>query len=237
MSTNQASVSVVLSKTTRQIMSNFSKISASMILQPGKILRVADMETGTVFARSKIEEEFPFDFPIVDISQLLSVMDLTTMKDCSLKFVPETNETQAHILLQGSGVSVRFVASSSMLVQLPEVEPEVEDNSPDIIFEAPISHQALTDFKSACRTLGLTHCLLKNENGRAYVVGQDPTTDASNDYVLDLGETKLDDCELYILLSSIKFIESDYIFRATSAFLLGMTPNKKIEYFVSAEQM
>lgn len=228
---------IVLSKTTRMILENFSKISSAILLQPEKVLRAADAETGTVFARAQIEEDFPFEFAIADIGQLLSVMKLTTMKDCVMKFVPQEGKNLAYILLQGSGVSVKFVAGSKLLVDLPPVEPELEEGSPDVLFDAQVTHQSLSDFKSACNTLGLTHCIMKNENGKAYLVGQNPTTDASNDYVLNLGDTSLDDCSVYVLVSVLKFIESDYRIRTNGAFLHAANTSGKIEYFISCEEI
>lgn len=233
---------IQLSKTTRAIMSNFASISPAFCLEQGNILRVADAETGTVYARAEIEETFPMDFPIADINQLLRILKLSSMKECGLEFFDEDASIHEpkRVMIKGAGVSVKFVASSSLMVSLPkkEEEPRLPEDPEDISFEAEIEHQALSDFKTACDTLGLTHAILKNENGESYLVGQDPTIDNSSDYILKLGKTDKPDCEVPVLVSSLKLVESDYTFRAVgNVFINATSRNEKISYFISAEEV
>lgn len=233
---------VKLSDTTRAIMKNFAGISQSFLLETNKELRVSDADTGTCFARADIEEQFPMEFAIADINQLLNILSLSSMKDCSIEFVPDneaTNEPR-HMVIKGGKTSVRFFSSSAVTVDLPNKEEgeEPQINDADVVFEAEIPGQVWVDFVRACKTLGLSHCSFLVQDKKSYLVGSDPTIDNSDDYVVDLGETEREDVTVPVLIKACKFIESEsYTIKAQRLFINANTKGNAVSYFISAEQL
>ncbi|AIM51751.1 sliding clamp DNA polymerase accessory domain protein, partial [Dickeya phage phiDP23.1] len=60
---------ITLSERTLQLLANFETINPSIVLTPGKMLRSIN-DSSTVIAVAQIEEEFPFEFPILDLTKL-----------------------------------------------------------------------------------------------------------------------------------------------------------------------
>ncbi|CAL9956863.1 DNA polymerase processivity factor [Vibrio phage D528] len=227
------SQNVKLSERTKSLLSNFSKIHPSILLEEGTLLRIGD-ETGSIYAQAEIEETLPMEFPIFQTSGLLSVLNLGAFKECELEFHeenPDADEVKK-ILVKGSGSSVDYWASSESLVDLPPEEPPVED----VDYSIELSAEGLSDFKKACAALGLDTAVLKNLDGRAYLTGTNPELDNSNDYHVDMGKTDKADCEIAIKVENIKVLPGSYKVEGVNDMLVRFTSTDgALKYFIGAE--
>ncbi|CAL9976984.1 DNA polymerase processivity factor [Vibrio phage K469] len=224
---------VKLSDRTKSLLSNFSKIHPSILLEEGNMLRIGD-ETGSIYAQAEIEETLPMEFPIFQTSGLLSVLNLGAFKECELAFHDEDAEKEQvkRIEVKGNGSMVDYWASSESLVDLPPEEPPVEE----VDYSIELSAEGLSDFKKACAALGLDTAVLKNEGGRAYLTGTNPELDNSNDYHVDMGATDKEDCEIAIKVENIKVLPGNYTVEAVTDMLVRFTSlDKALKYFIGAE--
>ncbi|AUR97721.1 hypothetical protein NVP1244A_019 [Vibrio phage 1.244.A._10N.261.54.C3] len=222
-----------LSERTKALLSNFSKIHPSILLEEGNVLRIGD-ETGSIYAQAEIEESIPMEFPIFQTTGLLSVLNLGAFKECELEFHDENpdEELVKKILVKGSGSTVDYWASSDALVDLPPQEPPVEE----VDYSIELSSEGLSDFKKACAALGLDTAVLKNVGGRAYLSGTNPELDNSNDYTIDMGATKKDDCEIAVKVENLKVLPGNYTVEGVTDMLVRFTStDKALKYFIGAE--
>lgn len=247
MTNETTSTKVTLSESTRTILTEFARVSQSIIIQEGKHLRVAD-DANVVFAKATLEETIPMDFPMADINKLLRVLKLSALKEkCELEFHPADDKEPKRILIRGDGVSIKFVASSDLLVEIPDETVEqslwVSQDSDGKVFDVTVTQQAFKDFKDACGALGLSTCTFKNENGSAYIVGSNPTLDDSDDYILQMGTTDLPDIEVPVLMENLKYlgnITSQYNIRASADPMMHVhvaSEGGELNYFIAAEQI
>lgn len=194
---------IKLSDRTLQLLGNFETICPSIVLTPGKKLRTVN-DSNTVIAVADIDEEFPFEFPILDLTKLLSIQRLPSFKSGVIEMDAD------HILLKGDASQLKFWRSAKELTIVPEEGIELEN----VVFEATVSHEKLKELIRACSTLGHKTVRLVASGGKTQLVGTSPTIDNSNDYSVELGETTLGDVSMPVDVSNLKMIEGNYIIRA-----------------------
>ena len=66
---------IALSKTTIEILKNFSTINTSIVIKEGNVLRTISNEEN-ILATAKVEETFPQTFAIYDLNQFLAGLSL-----------------------------------------------------------------------------------------------------------------------------------------------------------------
>lgn len=192
-------MSLKLSERTLQLLQNFEGICPSVVLQSGKVLRTIN-DSSTVIAIAQIEEDFPFEFPIMDMGKLLSILRLPNFKACELDFTADM------ITIRGSNAEVNFWRSAKELAAVPPDELTTDT----VVFQATITAEQMKEFTRACSALGHKTARLVNKGGKAMMVGVTTTLDNSNNYTLHLGETALGDCCVNLDVGNLKFVESEY---------------------------
>jgi len=194
--------SIKLSSRTVGILQNFSSISSSIVLQPGKRLCTIS-ESQTLIAMADIEEDFPSEFPILDVSKLLSIMKLKSFKECELDFQDK------RIILRGDKAEMQFWASAKELTTPPPEDLQM----PSIEFQAEVQADQLSEFIRVCSVMSHKTAMLVNKAGKTFLIGTTSELENSNDYTLELGETTLGDCEFPMDVSNFKMMESPYIIK------------------------
>lgn len=217
---------IILSDRTIQLLSNFETICPSIILEPGKKLKTVN-DSNTVIAIADIDEDFPCDFPILDLTKLLAIQRLPSFKGGKINF------GQDAIVLKGDKSELKFWKSAKDLVQIPQNEIPLET----VCFEASATPEQMKELTRACSTLGHKTVKLVAKAGLTYLVGTTTELDNSNDYTVHLGETTLADCEFPIDVSNMKMIEGNYIIRADADMQLVNFQSKDgtINYYVGQQ--
>lgn len=215
--------SIKLSERTATLLANAATISPSIILQPGQMLRTVS-DSATILMFAKIEEEFPHEFPILDISKLLSILKLKNFKTCDLEFGPDK------VVLKGDKTEATFWRSAKELTALPP-EGLVLDS---VDYQAEITHEQLSEFIRACSVLGHKIAKLVNKGGKTLLVGTNPEIDNSNDYQVELGETDLGDCDLLVEVGNLKVVDGNYTIKASSEMQVInlVSADNSINYFI-----
>ena len=217
---------IKLSERTLQLLSNFESICPSIVLAPGKKLRTVN-DSATVIAIADIDEEFPFEFPILDLTKLLSIQRLPSFKSGVIEMDAD------HILLKGDSSQLKFWRSAKELTVVPADGIELGN----VIFEATVTPEKLKELTRACSTLGHKTVRLVAKGGKTSLVGTSPTIDNSNDYSVELGETTLGDSTTPVDVANLKMIEGNYVIRVDSDLQLVnfQSIDGTINYFVGMQ--
>ncbi|AVO22950.1 sliding clamp DNA polymerase accessory protein [Erwinia phage vB_EamM-Bue1] len=219
-------MSITLTPRTLSILQNFSGVCPSIVLQPGKKLRVVS-DSATVIAMADIEEDFPSEFPVLDITKLLAILKLKSFKECKLEF------TDKKITLNGDKVELAFWASAKELTAPPPEDLILDD----VNFQAEVTADTLDEFIRVCNVLSHKTAKLVNKNGKTYLTGTTAELENSNDYVVELGETTLGDCSFPLDVSNLKMMSSGYIIKACEEMQVASfeSSDASLKYFVGLQ--
>ena len=122
-----------ISDTTKEILKNFSEINPNLMITPGKTIKtISTMKN--ILATAGVEEDFPQDIAIYDLSEFLGMMSLFNkptfaFDDKSMTISEEGTSTK----------SKYFFADASILtvpqkdVKMPETEVEFRLTEADLV--------------------------------------------------------------------------------------------------------
>lgn len=217
---------ITLSERTLQLLANFETINPSIVLTPGKMLRSIN-DSSTVIAVAQIEEDFPFEFPILDLTKLLAIQRLPSFKSGKAEFHED------YIHLKGENSQLQFWRSAKELTVVPADGIDLGS----VEFEAAITPEKMKELTRACSTLGHKTVRLVASAGKTRLVATTTTLDNSNDYTVELGETTLNDFVMALDVSNLKMIEGNYTIRADSELQMVnfQSTDGTINYFVGAQ--
>lgn len=192
-----------LSERTLQLLANFETICPSVTLEPGKKLRTVN-DASTVIAVADIDEDFQFEFPILDLTKLLAIQRLPSFKEGNIEM------HQDHVLLKGNNSKLQFWRSAKELTVIPQSEISLMS----VDFEANVTPEQMKELTRACSTLGHKTVRLVATGGKTSLVGTTTTIDNSNNYTVELGETDKGDFTMPVDVVNLKMIEGNYVIRA-----------------------
>jgi len=167
-----------LSEKTLSLLKNFSGINQSILIKSGNKLRTISVMKN-ILAEAIVDEEFPKDFAIYELSQFLNGL--------SLHQSPELNfDNDAYVVIrEGKMRSKYFFADPSVIVTPPE--KEIVLPSEDVCFE--LSTQQLDKLLKAAAVYQLPDLSVVGEVGVVKLVVRDKKNDTSNDFSIVVGET------------------------------------------------
>ena len=168
-----------LSKNTFKILENFKDINQSILFKKGNRLRTISVMKN-ILAEVTIEEEFPKDFGIYDLSQFLNGIG-------NLYYDPELDfANDGHVVIkEGKMRSKYFFADPNVIITPPE--KPITLPSEDVTFT--ISTEQLDKLLKAAAIYQLPDLAVVGEAGVVKVVVRDKKNDASNSFSITVGET------------------------------------------------
>ena len=168
-----------ISKTTNNILDNFSKISNSLLLVEGK--RQGTVASGkTVLAIAELPEAWPKETGIYDLSTFLQTLSL--FDGPSVQFGDE----EFIISRDKSRIKYRYSDPSTIP---PQPNKILSTEKPDVTFE--LSESALQQLMKTIRVLQLTAVKISVEAGDVVVRAFDPKNPASNAFEYTVPEDKV----------------------------------------------
>lgn len=217
---------ITLSERTLQLLGNFETICPSIVLTPDKKLRTVN-DACNVIAVAEIEEEFPFEFPILDLTKLLAIHRLPGFKNGKIDF------SEDHLLLKGENSQLQFWRSAKELTVVPNNDIPMDN----INFEASVTPEKMKELIRACSTLGHKTVRLVAKGGKTFLVGTTTTIDNSNNYTVELGETTLPDFSMPVDVVNLKMIEGNYTIRASAELQLVnfQSADATINYYIGMQ--
>ena len=167
-----------LSKGTLDILKNFSNINQSICFKEGTELSTLSIQKN-ILSRANVEEKFPKNFAIYDLSEFLS--GLTLFEDPEFSF-----DNDNYVIIKDRKNSSRyFFADPSTIVTPPE--NKVELPSQDVSFT--VAWSDISNVIKAAAIYQIEDLAVVGDGSKIKLVVRDKKNDTSNSYAVDVGNT------------------------------------------------
>lgn len=178
-------MSISVSTTTIDALKNFLSINKSISIKPGNVLSTLSVNKN-IMARFEIEEEFPKEVAIYDLSVFIGALGLCQN--------PELDFTDDSCLVIKDSVtksrSKIYYSDPDLIVSAPDGELNVPASN----VEFELSWENLSRLQRASSTYGVPDLCLFGVDGVMSICIADKKNDTSNVYSIELGETDKDFC-------------------------------------------
>ena len=213
-----------LSDNTLTILKNFAGINNSILVKEGTKLRTISVAKN-ILAEADITEEFPRDFAIYDLNQLLNGLSLH--QDPDLDFKEDTYLS----IREGKRRVKYFFADPNVIISPPE--KEINLPSEDVCFQ--LDSASLEKLVKAAAVYQLPDLSAVGEAGVIKLVVRDKKNDTSNEYAIVVGETD-QDFTFNFKVENIKIIPGAYDVVVSSKLLSQFTNTKyNLTYYIALE--
>ena len=167
-----------LSKSTLDILKNFSNINQSICFKEGTELSTLSIQKN-ILSRANVEEKFPKSFAIYDLSEFLS--GLTLFEDPEFSF-----DNDNYVIIKDRKNSSRyFFADPSTIVTPPE--NRVELPSKDVCFT--VAWSDISNVIKAASIYQIEDLAVVGDGSTIKLVVRDKKNDTSNRYAVEVGRT------------------------------------------------
>lgn len=213
-----------LSDKTINLLKNFSDINQSILFKKGNKLRTISVMKN-IMAEAEIQEDFPKDFAIYDLTQFLRGMFLHNQPE--LDFAND-----GHVVIrEGKTRSKYFFADPSVIV----VPPEKSLTLPTMDVEFELAAEQLEKIRKAVLAFQLPDLSVVGEAGVVKLVVHDKKNDTSNDFQVIVGETDGEFC-FHFKVENIKVIPGDYKVSISSKLLSKfINTDYDLTYYIALE--
>ena len=213
-----------LSESTITILKNFSSINQSILVKTGSKLRTISVMKN-ILAEAEINEEFPKDFAIYDLTQFLNGLSLH--QDPDIDF---SNDSYL-IIREGKRKVKYFFADPEVIVSPPE--KQISLPSQDVCFQ--LEHSQLDKLIKASAVYQLPDLSAVGEAGVIRLVVRDKKNDTSNEYSIVVGETDKE-FTFNFKVENIKIIPGSYDVVVSEKLLSQFTNVRyNLKYYIALE--
>lgn len=214
-----------ISAKTISLIKNFAGINASLAVKAGSVLKTLSPQNN-IMANAAVEEEFPRNFAIYDLSQFLGAVSLFDDPDFEFE--------DSHVTIRSGKNSVRyFYADESMIktagdkkIALPSTEVEFS-----------VTAAQLQEILKASSVLQVPEIAVVGDgSGKVQLVAVDTKNNTSNRYAVDLEAENAGTFRVIFKAENIKVINSDYLVQVCAKGISRFYSEKAgVEYFIAIE--
>lgn len=165
---------VQLSAKTIQILANFASINSSILFKKGNVIKTIS-NAQNILAKAVVDETFPQDFAIYDLSQFLSAISL--FNDPVLIF---DNANYVTIRDSNRGRRSKYYFSNPEITMRNAPDREIKFPGGNINFE--VSNANLKALSKAAAVYGLPDFTVRSEQDTVTLQTRDKEDDTSNTY-------------------------------------------------------
>ena len=213
-----------LSDSTLTILKNFAGINNSILVKQGNQLRTISVAKN-ILAEAEIKEQFPREFAIYDLNQLLNGLGLHQNPD--LDFSPDSYLN----IREGKRRVKYFYADPNVIISPPD--KNIELPSEDVHFQ--LESTSLEKLLKAAAVYQLPDLCVVGEDGVVKIVVRDKKNDTSNSYAVDVGETDKT-FTFNFKVENIKIIPGAYDVVVSQKLLSRFTNSKfNLTYYIALE--
>ena len=161
---------------TKEILKNFSEINPNLKIMPGKEIKtISTMKN--ILATAGVEEEFPQDIAIYDLSEFLGMLSLFN--------TPVFDFDEKHMTINEEGTSTKskyYFADESILTT-----PQKDVKMPATEVEFTLTETDLSKIKKAASMLQLPDIAVKSVGDDIMMSEIDKKNDTANTYDVKVG--------------------------------------------------
>lgn len=192
-----------ISKRTIEILKNFASINQSIYYNPDDHANSLTTKSvdGNMMARAEIEETFPAQFAIYNISDFLSALSMFDNPDLifDTKF----------LTIRESGAKrggLKFYFCEPSLI----VYPKNKLKMPEVTHEFMITNEQLNRIEKSAKVLGLNDLVIFGDDDGVHAIVTDKKNVTSNDFEMTLVDKSSGTFEYSFTQSYWKFLQNDY---------------------------
>ena len=213
-----------LSKGTLDILKNFSNINQSICFKEGTELSTLSIQKN-ILSRANVEEKFPKNFAIYDLSEFLS--GLTLFEDPEFNF-----DNDNFVIIKDRKNSSRYFFADPSTITTPP-ENRVELPSKDVCFT--VAWADISNVIKAASIYQIEDLAVVGDGSSVKLVVRDKKNDTSNTYAVNVGITDKEFC-FNFKVEKLKLLPGDYevtICKQNAS--LFRDANKDLEYLIALE--
>lgn len=206
---------------TLQILKNYSTINPSLLFKEGSTL-VTMSPSKTMMVKATVEESFPKQFAIYDLSRFLGVMSLFNE--------PDLDFGSTHVTLRGEGHTVNYTYADISMIEVPPSKEIPVDNAE---IEFSLTGEHLTAIQRALGVLGQPEIAVIGDRDKIYIATSDSKNPTSDQYKIEVGSTT-HEFNMVFKSENIKLMNETYQVCIQSKGV-GHFKTNDIEYWIVAE--
>jgi hypothetical protein len=211
-----------LSENTINILKNYAVINPSLLVKPGNVLSTVS-PVKSIFAKATVEENFPSQFAIYELSKFLGVISLFNE--------PELDFGEKQMTIISGSQSLNYTYADPSMIVTP---PEKDINFPEPDIEFNITQEELQKVVRATGVLQLPDIAVIGDGSTLKMSStnsKNPTTDVFN---IKVGETAKTFNMIFKAENIIKLLSANYNVKISSRGLALFTADT-IRYYVATE--
>lgn len=185
------------SERTLTILKSFAAINKSIVMKPGNTLRTITPEK-TLIAIANLEDEFPSEAIIYDLSRFLSMLTLYTNPDVEF-------HDKYFTISEGKRKTKYVYADISMVHAAPERDIQIP--SDDVVVD--VNWSDLQSVVKAAGVLQFEEVAFVGEDGKCYLRAVDSKNPTADTFGIEIGETN-DTFTIIIKTDNLKLLPQDY---------------------------
>lgn len=212
-----------ISKTTLDILKNFSTINQNILIKEGSTLTTRTVAKN-LFVSATVDTEFPQDFGIYNLSQLLGVMSLFSDPDVELS-------DKSMIISQGKN-KVQYMFASPEVLDYPDKSITMPASNA----EFDLSDENLKSLLKAGAILSSTDLKISGDGELITCTVLDPKNPSANTFSVEVGQTDRN-FDVFIKLENLKLIQGKYKVLLSEK-KIAQFSNQEISYsmFIASER-
>lgn len=167
-----------LTQRTGQVLKNFSTINPTLSISKGNVVRTVS-QNKTVLAQANVQEEFPRDFAIYDLSEFLGVVSLFDEPDFDFDtyYVSISDDNKAS--------SQYFYADKSMVT----VPPDKAVTLPDEPIQFSLGDKVLKHLLQAASVMSLPEICIQGDGDVIKVLANNTKNTTASNFSYEVGKT------------------------------------------------
>lgn len=167
-----------LTQRTGQVLKNFSTINPTLSVNKGNVVRTVS-QNKTVLAQANVQEEFPRDFAIYDLSEFLGVVSLFDEPDFDFDtyYVSISDDNKAS--------SQYFYADKSMVT----VPPDKAVTLPDEPIKFSLGDKVLKHLLQAASVMSLPEICIQGDGDVIKVMANNTKNTTASNFSYEVGKT------------------------------------------------
>lgn len=211
-----------ISQETIKVLKNFSTINSNILFKEGNILSTVSASK-CIFSKCEVEEEFPTDFAIYDLSRFLSTLSLFSDPDINI------NDKTIEIK-EGRRRLNYTLTDHNLIIAAPDKDFTVED--PKAEFE--ISATELQELMKALSVLSVPSISIVGDGKSVNISAVDPKNVSGDVYTLNVGSTD-QNFNIVIGAQNLQIIPRDYVIKVDQEENYCEFKSGNLVYWISAE--
>ena len=214
-----------ISKSTIDILKNFSSINGSILVKPGNRLDTISI-TKNILASAEISETFDTEFGIYDVAEFLNVV--TSEEFIGGDFTWE----EKYVILSKDRAVCRYVYADSSTI----VSPENVVKMPDAEINFTLTQVDFNAVKNMSSALGKNDLALISDGvttNLSVLDRKDPTT---NNFEIVVGDGHPEKFSMYFKVENLKIMNGDYDVQIASSGISWLRHTEiPVEYWIALE--